>query len=210
MTSTESVLVLTRIALDSTRGRLVRCRAVASLGTREGERASRGLIKIMRQCRPPNKGVLLEAARWLGLRRQRIVEAALIQMLSSGSTELTSASAYALGLFRSRRAAPHLRGVIEDPELIARTRAYAAEALAHLPSQQTSQTLLRCLNESSSELRYWSIFSLAELRESKALPTLRRLAKSDHRVAHQGRTVAQEARWAIGRLKGKGEPGEGT
>lgn len=207
-TDKQSIRSLVRDALDSTLSTIARCGAVASLADRGEPTALAGLLRVMRECSPKEEAVLFEVARWLGSRRRRCVESMLIRLMKARTTgELTCASAYALGLLGSRRAAPHLRELVGDSDLSVRVRAYAAEALAHLPSRKTSDVLISCLDHPSSELRYWAIFSLGELGEATALSSLRRLAKSDHRVVHQEQTVASEAKWAIRRILRIGDRG---
>ena len=82
-----------------------------------------------------------------------------------------------------------------------KVRAVAAEALAHRHLRRSHAVLLRNLPDPSREVRFWSAFALGQMREKKALPALRSLAESDHRVLQGWWAVSKEARDAIAEIE---------
>jgi HEAT repeat protein len=192
---------LARIAADRSFTIRERLAAVAELSTFGRQERARWLLMAFRKC-GKEESIAFECARWLGLTRLKAVEDGLLRVLENSSDDQTiRTAAYALGIFRSRRAAPTLRTILQNRERQPRTRGYCAEALAHVPSKRNAAVLLSCLNDAASEVRYWSIFALAEMKETEALPLLRVLANSDHQTVESGKTVADEARWAIRRMR---------
>jgi HEAT repeat protein len=53
------------------------------------------------------------------------------------------------------------------------------------------------INDSSKDVRFWCAFSLGEMAEKRALPSLKRLAATDRRMVKGFHSVAKEAADAI-------------
>ena len=92
--------------------------------------------------------------------------------------------------------------ILKDKKASKQLRAHVAETLANRHRPASHDVLLRTLkSESSPEMRFWCAFALGFIQERRALPTLRRLAETDHRVVKGWWRVSKEARDAIGRIE---------
>ena len=92
-------------------------------------------------------------------------------------------------------------------------RAQAAEALA---TQYTGfrprwrrryqcivESLMRGLEDPEPEVRFWSIYALACLKEARMRPQLQHIAAHDTAHCPGMWSLRQEALWALGRLEGR-------
>jgi len=110
-------------------------------------------------------------------------------------------AAYALGAMDGSARTIALEGSLSDKSESPKVRAFAAEALVVIHRKVTHSVLLRNLEDSSAEVRFWCAYALGEIQERKALPTLRWLAENDNRVVKGWWSVSKEARDAITRIK---------
>lgn len=81
-------------------------------------------------------------------------------------------------------------------------RGFAAESLTFNHRQLSHSVLLRNLNDTPSEVRFWCAYALGEMHDRKALPELRCLAMNDHRVVKGWWKVSKEAKDAIKKIEG--------
>ncbi len=106
-------------------------------------------------------------------------------------------AAYAIRGFQGVKGTATLEKILcnsaESPHL----RAFIAETLAHRHRPSSHTVLLRNLNDPSREVRFWCAFALGQMRERRALPTLKALADEDSRLVRGWWTVSKEARDAI-------------
>lgn len=75
-------------------------------------------------------------------------------------------------------------------------RGQAAESLAHGHRKQSHRLLIRCLDDTSREVRFWCAYALGEMAEKRAVATLD-LLRPDRRVVKGFHSVAKEADDAI-------------
>jgi HEAT repeat protein len=106
-------------------------------------------------------------------------------------------AAYALGFMTGTEGTAALERTLSNKSENTRVRAFAAETLAHRHRRASHAVLLRNLKDRSREVRFWCAFALGQMREKKALPTLTRIAESDHRVLRGWWAVSKEAKDAI-------------
>lgn len=92
---------------------------------------------------------------------------------------------------------PALIEVYKDEQEDANVRGNAAEALGLLADQAAFEPLLAGLNDASPEVRFWSAYGLACLRNPQALPALEAAADQDTGVVPGWWSVADECRQAI-------------
>lgn len=168
-------------ALEADRSEAVRAQAGTSLSMLGGKAALRGLLK-------------LAAKPDLTLQTRQSVAYALSFLGEDGALE------YLLVSFANKS---------EHPDV----RAQCAEGIANLLSgadrrtrvwKQTVITLLPGLKDDSAEIRFWTIFAVGALRAKAALPTLRKLTRTDAAVmSSMGWEVGEEATDAIAWIEGR-------
>jgi HEAT repeat protein len=76
-------------------------------------------------------------------------------------------------------------------------RGEAAEALAHGHRKKSHEILMKGLRDPSKDVRFWCAFSLGEMAEERAIPTLKRLIATDRRVVKGFHSVGKEAEDAL-------------
>jgi HEAT repeat protein len=133
----------------------------------------------------------------------------LIRMLKQGKRPVNrAAAAYALSGFRGKDAVVVLEETLRNKAENSRVRGQAAEALAYLGSNRSISLLTLNLRDQSKEVRFWCAFALgvagtlSRRKASVALPILEELARKDGRSIHGLWSVAEEAKWAMARIKG--------
>jgi HEAT repeat protein len=140
-----------------------------------------------------------EALRSLGVLADGRTTGRLIKVLRTHpNREDRMLAAFALGLFRSRRAVAALREALTDSREDPMVRGTSAEALVF--KKEAIVDLVSALRDGSREVRFWSAYALGEGRVKKALPELRRLTEDRSRVRGWW-SVAREARWAIATIE---------
>jgi HEAT repeat protein len=94
-------------------------------------------------------------------------------------------------------------------------RAQAAEGIGNILGwtdrrlkrfREAERILLTCLHDESPDVRFWSIFSLGEMRSRKALPELRQIAATDHVKCRNMWLVSDEASDVIAVFEGRDRP----
>jgi len=133
----------------------------------------------------------------------------LIRVLKQGNKPFNrAAAAYALSGLRGKDAVLALEAALKNTDENSRVRGQAAEALAYLWSNRSIPLLTMNLRDKSKEVRFWCCFALgvagtlSRRKASVALPMLEGLARKDRRSIHGFWSVAEEAKWAIARIKG--------
>lgn len=92
--------------------------------------------------------------------------------------EIRVRAALGLGIARGHAAASKLRQLLSNRSEASRVRAAAADALSGHGTGATRAALMDALGDRSLLVRLSAIHSLGELRERKAVPALRRMARS--------------------------------
>jgi HEAT repeat protein len=163
------------------------------------ESTTRSLIQQL-NARPPR--VVFEAAKEIWQRDDPRTLRSVIRTLKHGKRPLNrTAAAYALNLMHGKEAIAALERAVQDTQEHPSVRGQAAESLAHNHRASSHEILLRNLQDRSREVRFWCAFSLAEMGELDALPTLRKLAKEDHRALKGFWSVSREANWAVRKIR---------
>ena len=106
-------------------------------------------------------------------------------------------AAYSLQFLKGHARTIALERTVSNKSESKIVRGFAAEALVHGHRKLTHSVLLRNLQDPSKEIRFWCAFALGEMRDRTALPILRTLAETDHRVVKGWWSVSKEARDAI-------------
>jgi hypothetical protein len=122
-------------------------------------------------------------------------ERPLIAALKRGRRAFNrAAAAFAMQMVSTPRTVRALESAVTNKSERPRVRGEAAEALAHCHRTKSHDVLLTGLNDSSKDVRFWCAFSLGEMAEKRALPSLKRLAATDRRMVKGFHTVAKESR----------------
>jgi HEAT repeat protein len=146
--------------------------------------------------------VVFEAAKEIGASDDPDTLRSVIKILRTGKRVLNRvAAAYCLNLMRSKPAIRALEESVSNRQEHPKVRGQAAESLAHNHRKKSHRLLLQHLNDSSREIRFWSIYALAEMGDSDALPLLRDIAKRDQRIVKGFWSISREAKWAIRRIQ---------
>jgi hypothetical protein len=133
-----------------------------------------------------------------GGRAEQRFERPLIATLKKGRRAFNrAAAAYAMQMVSTPRTVRALESAVKNKSERPRVRGEAAEALAHCHRTKSHDVLLAGLNDSSKDVRFWCAFSLGEMAEKRALPSLKRLAATDRTVVKGFHSVAKEAADAI-------------
>jgi bilin biosynthesis protein len=122
----------------------------------------------------------------------------LKEMLIGGEiSHSRAAAAYVLGMMKCREAVSLLLDVLtsqDEPEV----RSHAAEALGYIADRGATQILITALDDSSAEVRRWSIFALGEIGDNLAKPKLEEIVSS----ANSGQDLMRdEAIEALSKMK---------
>jgi hypothetical protein len=104
-----------------------------------------------------------------------------------------AAAAFAMQMVSTPRTVRALESAVNNKSEHPRVRGEAAEALAHCHRTKSHDVLLAGLNDSSKDVRFWCAFSLGQMAEKRALPSLKRLAATDRRMVKGFHSVAKEA-----------------
>jgi HEAT repeat protein len=131
------------------------------------------------------------------------LERALIQTLKKGRRSFNrAAAAHAMGAMLHRpRVIAALEQAVDAKAENSRVRGEAAEALHLNHRKKSHDVLLRNLTDPSKEVRFWCAYTLGQMTEQRAIPTLERLYASDNRVVKGFHSVAKEAADAIEEIK---------
>jgi HEAT repeat protein len=178
----------------------VRATACWLIGQFKSKRCVHSLLDGLRA---PERLLYWEAAKALGASKSARALRPLVEMLAEPhDTDRYAAIIYALGVLRDSRAIDSLVGVLTDRLADPQVRGFAAEALAHLPSdERIVDTLIMQLADSAAEVRYWCAFALGQQGALKALPALEQLAAQDTAMLVERGTVRQEALEAIEQIQ---------
>jgi len=126
----------------------------------------------------------------------------LIKILKHGRRVMNrTAAAYALNLMHGKNAIPALEKSVDNSVEHPKVRGQAAESLAHNHRKKSHRVLLKNLNDSSKEVRFWCAYALAEMGDRNALALLKKLAENDHRIVKGFWSVSKEAKAAIRRIR---------
>jgi HEAT repeat protein len=145
-----------------------------------------------------NQGDAFEAAKAVWEDSDERLERALILTLKNGRRPFNrAAAAFAMQMVSTPKTMRALEGVVKNKSERPRVRGEAAEALAHRHRKKSHDVLLAELGDSSKDVRFWCAFSLGEMAEKRAIPSLKRLVATDKRIVKGFHSVAKEAADAI-------------
>jgi HEAT repeat protein len=148
-----------------------------------------------------------EAAKAVWEDADKRLEHSLILTLKHGRRAFNrAAAAYTMQILSTPTTIRALESVVKNKSESPRVRGEAAEALAHCHRTKSHDLLLAGLNDSSKDVRFWCAFSLGEMAERRAVPSLKRLAATDRRIVKGFHSVAKEATDAIENIQ-KGNVG---
>jgi len=135
------------------------------------------------------------------------LERRLIATLKRGRSAFNrAAAAFAMQMVSTPKTVRALESAVKNKSERPRVRGEAAEALAHCHRTKSHDVLLAGLDDSSKDVRFWCAFSLGQMAEKRALPSLKRLAVTDRRMVRGFHSVAKEAADAIENIQ-KGNVG---
>ncbi len=156
------------------------------------------LLQAVEKLNSPTQRRAFEAAVFLYRHADERVERPLIKMLQRGRRPFNrAAAAFVMQMVRTGRTVSTLEQTVSNIEESVRVRGEAAEALAHNHRRKSHTVLLGNLEDRSKDVRFWCAFALGEMAEQRAIPTLTRVAKTDHRVVRGFHSVSQEATDAL-------------
>jgi HEAT repeat protein len=182
---------------QSVRLRASACWAIGQFGRKD---CLAGLLACLQA---PQRELYWEAAKALGESKSRRALDALLKMLEvPQQNDRYAAIIYALNVLGDERAVEALLARLVNPKLDARTRGFAAEALAHMPPNQAIvAALITQLADPAPELRFWAVFALGQQGDPSAIPALQQLAADDSAVLEDYGSIAEEAYQAIAQIE---------
>jgi len=137
-------------------------------------------------------------------------------MVGDPSLKIRERAAHAISFFNSwkvrNEAYPQLRDVFVNSAEHPAVRAQAAEGIAYILDysdrrrktfREAEKLMLEGLLDNAPEVRFWSVFALAAMRSTKALPQLRYMAETDHVKCRNWWLVSEEASDSIARIEGR-------
>lgn len=175
-----------------------RIEAIWVLGKRKDKRAIPVLISSIQDT---DKGVRWESAKALSNIAHRSSIKPLMHLMRRGKTsDIRHTATYALSFMFSKhfsQAARALLDVLKNKNEKAVVRAQAAEGLGNLQYRVAIKELMNALDDKNIEVRYWAVFALGKLGNSRAILKLREIARRDHGVLPKWGSIRKEARAAI-------------
>jgi HEAT repeat protein len=177
------------------------------LGKLGEKRAASAVMAIFRAS--PARLVWWEAAKALALINSKRAVRPLIASLAAGNNEQRSAAIHALSGLGDPRSIEPLLAILSNPHDDPTVRGHAAEALAQFVDRQADIVpyLIRALDDSHPEVRFWAAFALGQQGDEQALPALRRLAETDTATLPGWWSVRREAADAIAHIKWRDRSG---
>ena len=152
----------------------------------------------------------IDALGWIG--GARAAQALEKMVLDLGQPDrLRWGCVYQLSFERPHQKLELFATLAADPGEHPMIRGQAAEGIANgshadrrrLAFKRAEQVMLDCLNDPHGSVRFWAMFALSGFKSKKALPKLRRLAKSDHFVGTMGWKNSEEAKDSIEIISGR-------
>lgn len=122
-------------------------------------------------------------------------------LIESKDSEVRRVAVYALGSLRDGAAVATLCSILLDPGEPSFLRGQAAEALGYIGSEASVEPLLAAARADAAEVRFWSVFALGRIGDSRAIPVLQDLAVRDHAVLEGWWEVSKEARDALDEIR---------
>lgn len=176
--------------------RTIVCWVLARLGNK---RAISALLAVLEDKDPELRTAAVRSLGELG--SKRAVRPLITALHTDEDVEVRLATAYALGLLGDKRAVKPLMTKLSDQNEEPKVRGITAEALADLKDRRAVTPLIVALSDESIEVRFWAVFALGELGDSRALPELERLAAMNHAILPGWGPVNEEAAMAIQRIQ---------
>jgi HEAT repeat protein len=195
--SLESLLVLLENNLLDTQTQAELCWILGKLQQKD---TTNTLVRVFNTSSSPL--VWWEASKALASINSKRSIPPLITALSSENNDRRSAAIYALSYLGDTRAVQPLLNILNNTMDDPIVRGHAAESLAAFFAQQREimPHLLRALNDTYPEVRFWSAFALGQQGNMQAIPALQHLAATDTTSIPGGGTIQQEAADAIAQI----------
>lgn len=149
-----------------------------------------------------------EAARELSTFATDMASSLLSLLGSAERADTRAAAAYVLGFGRFASARTPLEQVLDDTNEEAPVRGHAAEALAYIRGRESVDLLLKHLEDRDPGVRYWCIFALGQIGDTKALPALKHLAEQVADQSYEKYSLRAEALDAIAEINQRAAPNE--
>jgi hypothetical protein len=151
-----------------------------------------------------NEALRLQAI--IGLGDLNTVSQDVIQQLealihSDLDIETRKAAIYSYGNVVEKNEADALFPIITKQDEAPGIRGMAIEAIAKIGDNSAILVLIELLSDPFDEVRFWSAFSLGSLGAIEAVPELKRLVETDHKIVPGWHSVSQEAADAIGNIQ---------
>jgi HEAT repeat protein len=126
------------------------------------------------------------------------LERGLIRILKNGRRPFNrAAAAYAMQAIGRPQTISALERTLNNSRESVRVRGEAAEALAHRHLLTSHRVLLKHLQDSNNDIRFWCAFALGQMAEKKAIPVLEQYSATDKRIVKGFHSVAEEAADAV-------------
>jgi HEAT repeat protein len=150
----------------------------------------------------PSVRMQVESMLSLALLRNELAVPELIKRArTAGDVEVRTIAVLALGGIGGKDAHAELRRILKDKGEEKTVRGAAAEQLGQIGDTADVPLLINALKDPADEVRYWSAFGLGQIEDRRALPALRRLARTDEGVLPGRGSIAEEANAAMTRIE---------
>lgn len=170
---------------------------------RQGDKRALPVLARCLQAKDP--ALRQEAARCLGILNGDEACAQLVKCLQQeADPEVRMYAAHSLGMIGGPSSFDALRATLRYADEEPRVRAMAAESLAYVRDPRAIADLLKVLDDSSSEIRYWSVFALGQIGDASVIRSLERLGEDEECPEGLG-SIADEVAEALKGLRGSGK-----
>ena len=144
----------------------------------------------------------IEAAKAIWEDSDPALERPLIRTLKDGRRPFNrAAAAYAMQMVTTPKTIVARERAVSNKLENADVRGHAAEALAHRHRAKSHDVLLAALEDHREDVRFWCAFTLGQMAEKRALPSLKRIVATDKRIVKGWYAVAKEAADAIATIE---------
>jgi len=137
------------------------------------------------------------------LREPRALSPLVALLRSDPDLRVRESAAGALGWIKSQDGLEPLLSVLENKSESLGLRQCAVSALYHIPSRSALAALLRALHDADPEIRLWSVRTLGQIRDIRAISPLQELIDRSGNMDPDSDALRDEAHDAIRRIHRK-------
>ncbi len=156
------------------------------------KRASRPLARFLEKGNA--KSAMVAATALSDLDNRDVIQSLIRIVKRSPEEKRRVAAAYALSFMHAPRAPRVLLNIFRDESNSVQLRSQAAEGLGNHWYRTAFPDLIKGLKDRNASIRFWSIFALGQIGDRRALPYLKRIAKTDKAKVPGWWSIRKEAR----------------